>query len=61
MEDSYTMTRDRTMYLCDTLPKVAQMAAPTFTFAHILAPHPPFVFGEHGEDVSPAPDSILLE
>jgi hypothetical protein len=53
MEDSYTMTRDRTVFLCETLPKVARMAEPTFTFAHILAPHPPFVFGENGEDVSP--------
>jgi hypothetical protein len=53
MRDSYTLTRERTNYLCEMLPKVAKMNEPTFTFAHILAPHPPFVFGADGEDVSP--------
>lgn len=51
--DSYTMTRDRSLYLFDTLPKIAKMPGPKFTFAHVLSPHPPFVFGEHGADVSP--------
>jgi len=51
--DSYTMTRDRTLYLFDQLPVIARDPAPTFTLAHVLAPHPPFVFGAAGEDVSP--------
>jgi hypothetical protein len=51
--DSYTMTRERTLFLFDNVPKVSKIAGPTFTFAHILAPHPPFVFGADGEDVSP--------
>ena len=51
--DSYTMTRDRTNYLFDTLADIAKNPAPTFTLAHVLGPHPPFVFGENGEDVSP--------
>jgi hypothetical protein len=50
--DSYTMTRQRTLYLFDHLPEIARRREPTFTLAHILGPHPPFVFGEHGEDVS---------
>jgi hypothetical protein len=50
--DSYDRTRDRTLFTLHELPKVAHWRAPTFTFAHILSPHPPFVFGEHGEDVS---------
>jgi hypothetical protein len=52
MDDSYALTRERTVFLCENLPEVAKMREPTFTFAHILAPHPPFVFGENGEDVS---------
>ncbi len=51
--DSYTMTRERTLYLFDHLPDVARIAGPTFTFAHVLSPHPPFTFGPDGEDVSP--------
>ena len=54
------MTRERTLYLFDTLPEIARDRAPTFTFAHILAPHPPFVFGANGEDVSPRETRYLL-
>ena len=52
-DDSYTMTRRRSLHIFETLPEVADDPAPTFTFAHMLAPHPPFVFGRDGEDVSP--------
>jgi hypothetical protein len=50
--DSYTMTRDRTLNLLKTLPEVARIAGPKLTVAHVLCPHPPFVFGPDGEDVS---------
>ena len=30
------------------LPEIARLAEPTFTFAHFIAPHPPFVFDQHG-------------
>jgi hypothetical protein len=49
----YQLSRKRTLFLLDRLPEIAKMPAPTFTFAHIVCPHPPFVFGEQGEDVSP--------
>lgn len=52
-DDLYTQTRERTLYLLEHLPDVARIPGPTFTFAHALAPHPPFVFGADGEDVSP--------
>ena len=52
MRDSYTITRDQTLYVFDKVPQIARWGAPTFTFAHILSPHPPFVFGTNGEDVS---------
>ena len=53
MCDEYTTTRDRILFLLDRAPEIARCQQPTFTFAHILSPHPPFVFGENGEDVSP--------
>ncbi len=51
--DHYAMSRERTLFTLDRLPSIAKNKSPTFTFAHILSPHPPFVFGENGEDVSP--------
>jgi hypothetical protein len=50
--DSYTMARSRTLFVLDKLPQVTTWGQPTFAFAHIVSPHPPFVFGENGEDVS---------
>ncbi len=50
--DEYTLARRRILYLLDHLPDVARNPAPTFTLAHILCPHLPFIFGENGEDVS---------
>jgi hypothetical protein len=35
----------------DRLPQVTTWSQPTLAFAHIVSPHPPFVFGENGEDV----------
>ena len=52
-EDRYSALRDRTLYLLDRLPTVAGIKEPTFTLAHLLIPHPPFVFDESGADVSP--------
>lgn len=49
----YTSIRARIQFVLDDLPERSQERRPTFTFAHIVAPHHPFVFGENGEDVSP--------
>jgi hypothetical protein len=51
--DSYTALRERTNYVFNTLGLVAGNYSPKFVFAHVVSPHPPFVFGENGEDVSP--------
>ncbi len=53
MRDSYTISRDQTLFVFDKVPQIARWGAPTFTFAHVLSPHPPFLFGKNGEDVSP--------
>jgi hypothetical protein len=58
----YDLHRERINYTLDHLADIAQLDAPTFTFAHILAPHPPFVFDATGEPVLAAqqrPFSIL--
>jgi hypothetical protein len=51
MGDAYTQSRARTLFALEKLPQIASSREPTFTFAHIVSPHPPFVFGENGEDV----------
>jgi hypothetical protein len=51
--DRFKQMRERTLFLLDRVPSIGEVKQPTFTVAHIVSPHPPFVFGEHGEDVSP--------
>ena len=51
--DEYSAFRMRTNFTLSKLPLVAKMPGPKFVFAHMVSPHPPFVFGENGEDVSP--------
>jgi hypothetical protein len=43
--------RGRILYTFDHLADAARIEAPTFTFAHISSPHPPYVFGANGEPV----------
>jgi hypothetical protein len=52
LRDGTSAARERILYLLEHVPDVTRDRAPTFTFAHILAPHPPFVFGEGGEDIT---------
>jgi hypothetical protein len=52
--------RTRILYTLDELPRVAEERGPKFVYAHVLSPHPPFVFDASGapsrEDV---PYSVL--
>jgi len=43
--------RDRILFVLDELERVAELPSPKFVFAHILSPHPPYVFGSQGEDI----------
>ena len=44
--------RHKVLYAFDKLAEVPYMEAPTFTLAHIICPHNPFIFGPEGEKVS---------
>jgi hypothetical protein len=50
----YQRHRDRILYTFDKLPELAKEKSenPRFIFAHILAPHPPFVFNSDGSMVT---------
>ncbi len=53
----YALRRRRLEYIFDHLPAARQDLAndqPLFAFAHILAPHPPFVFDRDGGPRNPA-------
>jgi hypothetical protein len=42
--------RRRILSTLHSLPELARQKQPLYVFAHILAPHPPFVFDENGND-----------
>lgn len=51
-ETSYIIHRNRILYTLNRLERLGDVAGPKFVYAHILSPHPPFVFG---------PDGIYIE
>lgn len=53
VQAQYGAHRERILYTFDKLVEVAELEDPSFVFAHIVAPHPPFVFGRHGEEIEP--------
>jgi len=52
-KSQYDLHRDRLLYVFEHLADMADLDAPVFVFAHILAPHRPFIFGENGEKLEP--------
>lgn len=50
--DQYELHRRRIRYTLEEIPRVASHPGPKFVFAHIMAPHPPFVFDQAGEPVA---------
>ena len=58
-KSQYDLHRERLLYIFDHLADEAEMDAPVFVFAHIMAPHPPFVFGENGEKLKPHKRFVL--
>lgn len=60
--NSYDSHRQLILYNFDTLEKISEMPEPTFTVAHIIAPHTPFVFDQSGNYVEPGyPFSFMDE
>ncbi len=49
----YDSHRQRILYTLDRLGRIHEANSPLFVFAHLLAPHPPFVFDENGNPVNP--------
>ncbi len=43
--------RERILFILDQLHHIPAMPSPKLVFAHIISPHPPFVFGASGEPV----------
>ncbi|MCX6840727.1 MAG: hypothetical protein NTX53_00290 [candidate division WOR-3 bacterium] len=52
-KSQFDLHRERILYAFQHLPDVVRLTHPVFVFCHILSPHPPFVFGAHGEKVNP--------
>lgn len=46
---SYEAHRRRVRFVFETLARIPAQPGPKFVFAHIISPHPPFVFGARGE------------
>ncbi len=49
--DRFETIRERVLYKLEHIPDVASDPASTIMFAHFMCPHPPFLFGENGEDI----------
>ena len=50
--NEFAIQRERILCQFSQIPQGPSFEAPQFIFAHIPAPHWPYVFGEHGEEVS---------
>lgn len=51
---SYDAHRSLIRFQFETLAQMSSRAGPKFIFAHILAPHPPFVFDADGKPLQPS-------
>lgn len=52
-QTAFAEFRDRTRFALAEFDDLAAMGGPKFVYVHIITPHPPFVFGPHGESVDP--------
>lgn len=61
LEYEYELHRNRILAILKRIPDVTKLSGDHFVFAHVLAPHPPFVFGPHGERVPQKTPMTLLD
>ena len=59
--DMYGWHRERILHAFEHTADPSVVDAPVFVFAHIMAPHPPFVFGRSGEEVVPEYQYVVLD
>ena len=59
--DPYTQHREGVRYQLRKLPHVTANEGPKLVFAHIMSPHPPFVIGPGGEELTPQYEFSLRE
>jgi hypothetical protein len=52
-EWSYASHRSRVRFALDKLGELPESPGPKFVFAHIISPHPPFVFDAQGNSIQP--------
>lgn len=52
-ERSYAAHRQRVLYTFEQLQELPEMRGPKLIFAHIVSPHPPFVFDAQGNPIQP--------
>lgn len=52
-EYNYAAHRRRVRFTLEQLAKIPRMRSPKIVFAHILSPHPPFVFDANGRPTQP--------
>jgi hypothetical protein len=51
--DPFATHRQKILFALDHIADTAQLPGPQFVFAHVLAPHGPFVFDENGNPIDP--------
>lgn len=57
----YNWHREGILFTLSKLPEITGSNSPKFVFAHILSPHPPFVFGPDGAQYNPQSEFTLNE
>lgn len=53
--------QDRILYAFEQLMHLPSVSGPKFVFAHIIAPHPPFVFDQDGQRLNPDQMFLLVD
>jgi hypothetical protein len=51
--DVRAVQRQKILHILNLLSGTSQAQSPHFVFAHVLAPHGPFLFDEHGNEIEP--------